>query len=368
MSAKYEFWLTDDAGRRMYLMKDLSFVSYTRTVHGYPTIQLGLPLKVHAANTGYIFVPDWRVDVWRSPDDGYPLRREGSFLLRKWNIYDRVDGMRMLMFYGRGPIDILRRWSVVTTTESEYTQTDYADDLMKNVVRWAFITTARVVPTGEFTVEGDTSLGPSITQSFQGKTVLDVVTNLKATTLQMNFASSSNRKIYFDVVEDAGLSDGFGYKFKTYADQRGVNRSTGIIFSPENGNLKEAAYSEDHLDSVTEATVGSTTIASNDRYLSRWNRILAYNTASQDATADQATAYQLLSDGRRKAVFSAQFLSTPGSPSTPRSLYGVDWDMGDILPVNYIGNMFNIEVQVVYVSVNEEGKENVVGMNQVGTA
>jgi hypothetical protein len=49
--------------------------------------------------------------------------------------------------------------------------------------------------------------------------------------------------------------------------------------------------------------------------------------------------------------------------NTPRSLYGIDWDMGDLLKVNYAGKQFEIEVINVYVSVNENGEEKITGRN-----
>jgi hypothetical protein len=50
----------------------------------------------------------------------------------------------------------------------------------------------------------------------------------------------------------------------------------------------------------------------------------------------------------------------------PRSLYGLDWDLGDLLPVFFAEKYFTAEVVVVHVSVNEDGEESIVGMNTVG--
>jgi hypothetical protein len=43
----------------------------------------------------------------------------------------------------------------------------------------------------------------------------------------------------------------------------------------------------------------------------------------------------------------------------------LDWDLGDILPVEYAGKSFDVEVVVVYVGLNDQGKENITGMNEV---
>lgn len=369
MSSSYEFWLTDDAGKRITLLKNFQWVSYSRSSRGLGVIQLGLPLDEHLAFAPTVFQPDWRIDVWRSPEYGFPKRRESSYFLRKFRIYDREeDGLRQIEFFGRTPLDILRRWSVSDSLIANYSKTDYIDDMMKAVVTDAFITTPHVAPVGEFTVEGDLSLGPSISQSFPGKNVRDVLTDLKATSFSLNATSSTNRRIFFDVVESGPTAlNGFNYIFRTYADLRGIDRTNGVVFSPENGNLKGAEYYEDYLDQITRAKCGITTVASPDTTLSRWNDIMQYrSSASSDVNVQTSTANQMLSAGAKVFSLSANFLSTPGSPTQPRSLYGIDWDFGDLLPVQYAGKNMSAEVEIVWVSVDENGSENIVGSNKVG--
>lgn len=367
MSASYEFWLCDDAGRRMVLLKDFSFVSYSRTNQGLGTIQFGIPLKSYLPYVPLIFQPDWRIDVFRSPDVGYSKKRDASFLLRKYNVYDRDDGVRMIDFYGRSPIDILRRWSVINTTLTRYSKTGYLDDIMKSLVTDSFITDAKVVPLGEFTVDGNLSLGPSITQEFQNKIILDAITDLKTTSFSLHQGDATKRKIYFDVVEGPGLVNGFGYIFRTYADLRGIDRTHGIVFSPENGNLKSPSYNEDYLDEITRAQVGQTVVAGPDISLSRWNDILGYQSSSSlNTNAQTSEANKLLIDSGKKITIAGQFLNTPGSPTQPRSLYGIDWDLGDLLPIQYAGKNLTAEVAIVWVSIDENGVENIVGSSQVG--
>jgi hypothetical protein len=94
MPATYEFWLSDDSGRRLILLKDLAFASFTRTVSGLGTIQCGLPFRAFVKNINPYFKPDWRIEVWRSPAYGVPLRNEDVFLLRNQTcIHAREDGM-----------------------------------------------------------------------------------------------------------------------------------------------------------------------------------------------------------------------------------------------------------------------------------
>lgn len=386
MSAAYEVWLTDDTGRRIYLFRNFNFFSYSRSTQGYGTIQLGIPYDFYIKENVPIFKPDWRLDIWRSPQTGVPARRDASFLLRKFTIYEReTDHMRILEIFGRSPIDILRRQHYKGSADI----TDQLDDVMKAVVRAQFVTTPSAYSTapvtvnnsiytytGEFAVDLDSGDGPSITQNFYLKNVLDICTDLKKQSIALNEVSSTNKKIYFDVIEDEsiGLPGGFGYRFRTFADRRGKDRTNGLIFSADNGNLGAPTYYEDYLDEITSMfeynsgqTWASKSAQSNDRYLSRWNYIEKAETTSEDNdVVALGDVYTGLNEGKAQIVFSADFLNSPGSLIQPRSLYGVDWDLGDLLPVKYAGKTINAEVAIVYVSLNDQGQENITGKTQVG--
>lgn len=371
--AKYEVWVTDDSGVRIQLLKRFAFLTYSRTTNGYGTVHLGIPLDDFSIRP--LFIPDRRLDIWRSASHGVSSRREGSFFLRKWNVYRREDGVDILEFFGRSPVDILRRQCVVSYTAANYSKTTYADDMMKAIISENFVSPQQTAPAGELVVTGNESLGPSVSFSFFGRNVLDVLKDIRAMTFAMNTASPTlYRKIYFDVVEGAALSNGgFGYEFRTYADARGTDRRTGTIYSVENGNIKEPSYYEDHLESATlvdtlnssDATKNGAAI-SPDRYLSRWNDIkYAQGTSETVVALNNSIANQVLGDKSVDKAFNATFINSPGSERQPRSLYGIDWDLGDLLPARYAEKNFSVEVAIVYVSLDKDGKENITGLSQV---
>lgn len=367
MPPKYEFWLTDDAGVRIVLFKNFAYASYSRTTRGYGTIEFGLPYETYRQLSPIQFQPDMRIDVWRSPGKDIQMRREGSFFLRKPSIYDREDGSTMIKFHGRSPLDILRRWFVSPTDATQYTKTGTIDDMMKAIVRDVFITGGNCVPAGEFTCDGDNGLGPTITQSFPGKNVLDVLTDLKATSFSLNYENPAYRRIFFDVVEGPGKANGFGYVFRTSADLWGVDRSNSMVFSTQNGNLRIPTYYEDYLDQVTSVTVNNTTVQAQARFLSRWNNIGKYVSSSSSVVAENtAQANKELAENAKRFSLGASFISTPGSPDQPRSLYGVDWDLGDLLKVHYAEKYYAAEVEIVWVGVNDKGEEKITGYNKVG--
>lgn len=384
MSSSYEFWLTDDAGRRLALIDKYAFASYTRPTHGYGVIQMGIPYDYFIKKVPDIFRPDWRIDVWRSPEDGFPLRREGSFFLRKFVVYQRTtDGLRILDYYGRSPLDILRRVTI-TGQVTPYSLTGPIDDMMKEIVTYWVVSTPgpnSCIPyaintagtgfdsTGEFSVEKDFGIGPTISRDFSATSVLDALKDIKATSLFMNIDDPvNNHRIFFDVMEGPGLENGFGYIFRTYSDLRGNSRLGGPVFSMANGNISEPAYYEDRLDEYNYILTlggpgGGDSSLSPDRKLSRWNNIRLSQIGNP--SNNQALADQLVYENKADISLNATFLNTPGGGQQPRSLYGVDWDMGDLLPVEFVGKRMNCEVAIVYVSINEDGQEKVISRTDV---
>src|SRR5262245_10399590 len=134
--AEYEFWLTDDAGNRIHLIEGLHFATYTRAVSGLGTINFGMSFQEFSKNVTPYFLPDRRVEVWRSAAEGIPLRLEDVFMLRKPNVYTRDDNVDVIQFYGRNGIDLLVRRSVIQRSSSGYARkTDEIDDMMKGIVR-----------------------------------------------------------------------------------------------------------------------------------------------------------------------------------------------------------------------------------------
>jgi hypothetical protein len=235
---------------------------------------------------------------------------------------------------------------------------------------------SRAYPQGEFTVQANASLGPLHSAVFADRTVLDVLQELRDASFQLNLTDSTlYRKIYFDV-----LTTESGFQFETFSDLRGTDRTTDLEFSVENSNLRGPYYVRDHNNEINAVVVKGfgrgesrihTSIEDAERVnSSRWNRCEGFVDASQepDETILEDIGYAALYDGVPVEDISAVFLDTPGSRHAPRSLYGVDWDLGDLLAVSYAGQRFDAEVAVVYVAIDENGIETVTGRNVVNAS
>ena len=135
--ATYELWLTDDSGQRMFPLKNYADFAYTRSVYYLSTLQIQFNFKEWAEMVQPFFKPDWRIEVWRSPAYGYPMRLEDAYMLRKPEIYTREeDGIPIITLRGRNGMDLLNRRYVIQYSDTQYTdKTDKIDDMMKAIVR-----------------------------------------------------------------------------------------------------------------------------------------------------------------------------------------------------------------------------------------
>ena len=395
--ATYELWLLDDAGRKMFLLDKPANFAYSRSAMYLSTLQLEYTFKEWLAMVGKpFFKPDWRIDVWRSPIPGHPLRREDMYTLRKPEVITREGGVQMIMLRGRNGMDFLNRRFVIQPEDTIYTNMNGPiDHMMNHIVTYqclygscldnnGVLDNDRAFPRGEFSIEPVYNLGPTVDLSFAGRKVLDVIKELSELSFAMHEDDSANRKIYFGVVpvELSGnsgiLADPtarVGYQFRTYADLRGTDRTQGIEFSVENGNMESPTYIESHFDEVNavyamgQGTGDQRAVVEVENLSlirkSRWNRCEDVRTATyeNDTAGLESAASVALGEGRPIVSLDCAFLNSPGSEYTPRSLYGLDWDMGDLLRVNYAGKQFDVEVINVYVSVDDTGQETISGRN-----
>lgn len=426
MSSTYEFFLLDDAGKRITALTGYYFFSYARSINGLGVLEMGFPLEVFRKQVFPLFQVDRRIDVWRSPATGIPMRREQVYLIRMWEIETReTDSMQTVILRSRDAKDLLNRRFIIQAAGTSYTRkTAKIDDMMKAIVREQMLygtavdvdgvlSPDRYFPQGEFVVQDDLGLGPLVTQTFAERKVMDILKGLRELSFQKADSDPASNKIYFDVVpfelvtgteyildesnpleaiqdemgyplidESASVSEkvnGIGFRFETFAGLRGRDRTNGIVFSIENNNLKGPRYSKSHLEEATSVIVKGfgrgdsrawDVVDSENVHASRWNRVELFEDASTepDQTNLADYAYEPLNKNKAQELLNCTFLNTPGSADTPRSLYGIDFDLGDLVPVEYAGMRKNIEINIVYVAVNDKGEENITARNDMNAS
>jgi hypothetical protein len=311
----------------------------------------------------------------------------------------------MIVYYGRSPIDILRRFgsyrlSFTNQKGEEGSVEDYTyvwdtstglgnvAELMLQIGGGYFTqwTDFGISVTNDYRGYlgpdyGQSSSVPTISNYYTfGMQALDILTELREVTVAQNELNPASPKIYFDVVEIerpiTGVSPAFQYVFRIYVGLRGVDRTeNGVVFSPENGNVANPVLSEDWLDESNAIIVHNlssklyaTEYNPSTYTISGMNKCYKFVQSSSGKTAALKTeARALLKKNERTRTISAEFIDSPGGPRQPRSLYGVDWDLGDKVNVRFVEVTMQTEILIVYVSMDENGKENVVGRNEVGS-
>lgn len=379
--AKYQIWWTDDRGNRIFQISKWAFLNYTRVVNGIGTANIGLPLAAYKTTDFFIgadFKTDFRIEVWRTSRLGTRRRLENIFFMQEGVIRTRQDdGVTIMDMTGHDPLGQLkRRIDKFRSGTAQSRKTGAIDNVMKEIVDEQMGAAAladdagRAVPynAGIFRIQADSGLGATITKSFAFRNILDVLKELH----QMSQINAP--KIYFDVVPITPTL----FEFQTFQNQRGADRrqsaeKSAFLFSIDRGNLEAPSY---EFDSFNEKNVvyvaGQGEGADRDRVersttretSSVWGRREVFRDArtedKDDTDALNAVGDEELGFRRPKQRFIANFLDTENS------VYGIDWDFGNLHTANYAGLQFDFEIKIVYVTVEDDGSERIFGRNEFG--
>lgn len=281
------------------------------------------------------------------------LTRSSTWLLRRAENTMSDQGARQRRVMAVDPRDLLRRR--VVPVLSQGTKTGAADDLMKQVVRDNFVTASnpdRIL--SQLTVAADTSSGPTITLDFLNRTVLHVLQDLAAASLQ------AGTYLAFDVVPV-----GAGFEFRTYPDVWGTDLRADLLLSAERGTLAAVSTVTDWTNEYTvvyaqgrgegDAALTTTAIDAARVALSPFGRIETYLNASSATTSDalQSAADAKLQEGRAREQFTARLVEEPGMR------YGLDLYLGDLVRAEYDGTLYDCRVEPVHLTLDGSGTETI---------
>lgn len=371
MTTKHELWVTDDKGDRLLLLDNVESFQWNRVINDVGRCRVQLPGDFDQT----LLRVDNHIEVWRASDLTEKLRLENAFFIRRTRSFTNPGGLTTVRVFGVDPNDFLKRRIVnYTASSAEARKTDNADDMMKAIVRENLGPGAGVDTFGAtrnfdsdfFQVQADATLGPSITKNFSFRNVHLVLQDLS------NAARQAGTEIYFAIVPVSPTL----FEFQTYLDQPGQDRrfpdgDNPIIFSLDRGNLQQPSLEDDFEDEVNFVTgggqgAGGARTIDEERDLDRinrsiWNRREAFRDARQENLAagvsDQAQAR--LTEGLPKRRFATSLLSSENAR------YGIDWDFGDRITVEYLKQQFDAFIRAVSVNVDEEGGEIVEGRIEV---
>lgn len=354
--ANFEVYLSDNRGVRIALLDTIRNLSYVRAAN--------------SAGAWYVTIPDIYPVSYIQPDNIIEIWREGknemSGLLRRWQYTGQGDDSRIAL---SGPSFLYLldgRQVAYAAGESESAKSDFADDMIKEVIREnlgsSATDTARDLSGYNFTVQGDSSAGASIERRFSWRNVLDVC---------RDFAKESTQRgtrVYFDIIPFwSGTT--ISLEFQTFIGQRGQDRtyesSTPVVFGTEWGNISNPVLEYNYWSERNYAYVGGQGLGA-DRLvaeqsdtdqiaISPWNRREMFINATSEETISelQSVGQAKLDENKPFIRFSAKLLSVPGS------LYGEDWGWGDKVVATHRNKQFDGHIDRVRVALDSNGKETI---------
>ncbi len=371
MTTKHELWLTDDSGNRLDLLDEVESFNWTRVINGIGRCRINLKGDFDRS----LLARDNRIEVWRAPTPASDLRLENIFFIRRPIITTGVTGLQRQTIFAMDPTELLdRRIVAYVTGGSQSSKTDLVDDMMKEVVDENLGSSAGVDGFGAsrgfdssfFSVQADAGAGPSITKSFAWRNVLVLLQDLS------DAAREAGTEVYFAIVPTSVTT----FEFQTFIDQPGQDRrlpagSGPILFSLGQGNIELPILEDDFEQEINYVYGGGQgEAAARDiqevRDLDRinasiWNRRESFRDSRHETTSAGVTdeAEIRLIEGRPRRRFSTDLLSVDGAR------YGLDWDFGDRITVEYLKEQFNGLIRAVSINVDSEGLETVSGRLEV---
>ncbi len=307
-------------------------------------------------------LPDGLVDTWAVIERRYGGWREVLFDTA-WQIKDIVKelaegGGSVYTLTGPSADVLLESRSVLYYASGPNTHKgDYADDMMKDVVRENLVTATdadRNLSSEFFQVQADMSQGPQVTLSFAWQKLPDVLRKIAKASFDH---VTTPKRLYYGLVV-LSLSPNLKFEFRTWVNQRGRDRSKAepLVFSPDTGSLIGPKVTYRYREEVNAVLVAGSgegserkTVTRQDAArskrtpFSRRERFVDARSASDDEL--DSIAAQALARGRPTKLFEGTALDVPGYR------YGPDWRLGDMVVAEFDGDAFDCRIMTVRISL-----------------
>lgn len=312
---------------------------------------------------------DYVFEFWRSdPLGGLVWYRDFSVFHRFDNYSQDEEGQIVYQAQGRGFNDLLQaediRWYAgsAQATKNGVCETVAKEYVDENIGPGATVVAGRA-RAGNFqglSVEASAGTGAAWSGGRANKNLLDVLAELA------EFAPAD-----FMLVPLSYHPAALTMEFQWRASQWGLDKTWGnaagipaVVFSPENGNVENVQMTFSRLAEVNICDVGGqgAGIARVYSYLtsgteadSPWARRAVFRDARNEGTAAgrEAKADEVLNKQRARRVL------TFNARQTTATRYGRDWDIGDLVTVEFLGRSYDKKVVGVTLSVSSDGDETI---------
>lgn len=338
-------------------------LEYSLKEGGYGVCHLVIPGIYNST----LYPIDGRIYIFRSVGDG-PFYLEGDtcFFIRKYRDYDDEDGLAQTELWAYSANYLLDGRTVAYNSTTTYSsKSDFADDMMKEIVRENFSSsatdTSRQLSTSLFDIQADTSAGPTIIKSFARRNILEVLREISESSIV------AGTWIGFDTVI-SNIASGL-LEFRTYKSQRGVDHrwptsTAPLLIGAEYGNLANASLTKDHSEERNyayaggqgEGTLRNVQVSSDSVRIniSPFNRRELFKNASFITTPSGLIdeADQMIREHRPRTIFTGDIVDTPAVA------YGREYNFGDLVTASFRGQTYDCRIDSISVRVSK-GKETI---------
>jgi hypothetical protein len=312
---------------------------------------------------------DRMIQIWRQPRGGV-MSLWRPYFLRKW-VFSTEGSKEIVTMEGPCVNDVLRRRIIAAYSGSaQASKTDFADDMMKEVVTQSIADGVAPVPAAgtrvwsNFSIQTDASAGPTITKSFPFDTLLSGSGNGVLPVLAQA-AREAGTEVFFSVEPNAVTGSSLTLQFQTKISQPGQDVTSFVVFDQARGNMREPSLEYDYSKEenyIYAAGQGEGTarnvqqVSDSDRYLlSIWNRCEGFADA-RNQTADNGVreaGRAALETGRPRIRFAATPVDTAGTR------FGIDWDFGYKVRSRYKNVEFDTIIRAVTISLDGNRRETI---------
>lgn len=365
MSSSYEAHFHNDLGQRLAILSQpIVNLDSIRMVNTVGTLTLILPYG--AIPAAFIQV-DFLILIWKSINGGPRiLMHQTVYHMQRWKHTDR-DGDRRTTIECVDVLHLLKRRLIAYYAGSAQAQkaSAAADNLMKAFVRENLASTAsdyagsaiRGLPATSLIVDPDLSLAASVPKAAAWRVLYDVLRELA------DSSRTAGTWLAFDLVVEVGR----GLTFRTFINQRGIDRRTG----PNAVLLSESAGTLINTELVTDFNEFATTIYAggpgeqSDRIIATASNALLVR-SSVGRYEDFTTAYQGTSAAY--VTSEAQYTLSLRRPrqtltgdiqESPSLIYDRDISFGDYVQMEAFGATADARLDGVHTVLDESGRETI---------
>ena len=373
MAVDYVVWLKNTTGDRIAIVDDWRSLSFYHEVNSIGSVAFTVGAEAHFVD---LIKPDSIIEIYRRDviyDVDWYVEWEGVVRNYGWTLDAKgdevfyIEGFKYMEFLARRTLG----WYKGTTqaAKADIAETVIKEYVNENLGPGATVGAGRLlggVMSG-LTIQADTSRGDAWEGDRAYKNLLVILQEISAMT-----------DIYFDIIGTGKVGAIQTFEFRVYEDFRGEDRSTislnpatglngngnaPVIFSPQFGNMRNVKYELNHTAEVTSILMLGRGEGS-DRFTvevvdataaakTPWNHreISRSQNQEEDITALQDAGEAELANRSMKPLFTFDAIRAAGS------VYRRDYWFGDLVTGRYRENEYNLMVNSVKITVNEQGEQ-----------